>query len=207
MANYPPNQLTTQLTMSLIDILINSSDTERTHLLGLLKKSSYKSNKIELSKIAMIDLFVSAIMENDSDLMHEYLPYIDNINNTDSTYNSTPIMFAAQNGNVEIVKFLLANGASIADDTIGNKSALYFALSNNTEGNYECATILIKAGAEIEGFVMKSHANKYSAYGLYLVKKFVKDINENTDKNDDENIYADDDVDVVKKKKSRKGFR
>ncbi len=55
------------------------------------------------------ELLFSAVRRNKADLVKEYLDH--GSANARDRLNNTPLMFAAINGNVEIVKMLLAAGA------------------------------------------------------------------------------------------------
>ena len=59
----------------------------------------------------------------------------------------TALHFAAQNGNTDVVRFLLENGADIrARDLKLNRSAIHFAAEN---GNLECVKFLEEHGADV----------------------------------------------------------
>ncbi len=62
-----------------------------------------------------------------------------NVNATDSHENWTPVMFAAGEGQLEVIKLLVANGADIAKVDVDGESALDFAKTN---GHAETAKYL-----------------------------------------------------------------
>lgn len=59
----------------------------------------------------------------------------------------TPLIFAAQNGNVDLVKFLIANGALLEKKSQEGKTALLYALYGNELKHDQSARILLNAGA------------------------------------------------------------
>ena len=59
----------------------------------------------------------------------------------------TALLFAAQNGNTDIVKYLVEHGADIkAQDSLLSRSALHFAAES---GNLECIKYLAEKGADL----------------------------------------------------------
>ena len=128
--------------------LLLSDDTVNIDFLNFLKE-----NKLYHSTT---DVLVKAIVNNNKIVFDYMLSKKININLTDSIHGSTPIMFAAQNGRVSMVKDLLLQRADISDDNRG-QSALHFALSNinhssitKNDKNFDCAKLLIQAGANVE---------------------------------------------------------
>ncbi len=67
-------------------------------------------------------------------------------------YNYTPLIVAANYGNLEMVKYLISEGSDKEIRTMdaeSNKTALYYAVENN---QYEVAEYLIKMGADIKPY-------------------------------------------------------
>lgn len=150
--------------MSVIDILDKLPETEQ---LELAKMIFYDTPQ------KMVDILVNAIQFGSKSMYH-YVKYIDNVNELDSEYGSTPIMFAAQSGNVDMVKLLLDMGASVAD--MANKSALVFALWGERDNNYRCAKILIEAGASTDPTFLKNCAVHLDKYYEWLSKQPVEPV-------------------------------
>ena len=132
-------------------------------LLKFLKKNSnlsYDNIMFFLEKMnlcpSITDLVVKAIRADDEKVLDYLLGKGIDVNLSDSTHNSSPIMFAAQNARISMVKSLLSRGATVTDDCKYNKSALYFALISNESAviydnnRIECIKILIRAGSNIE---------------------------------------------------------
>ena len=64
--------------------------------------------------------------------------------------NPTPLMVACKNGNVEIVKLLLSNGADVnIPDSITGKTPLLAALQGTKGNRFSLAFFLIENGADI----------------------------------------------------------
>ena len=97
------------------------------------KSSSAKKKEIE-------------VLEDIENIPLELLPR--DINDAADTDGMTALHFAAQNGNIAIVQFLIENGADIkAQDTVFSRTALHFAAEN---GNLETVKYLVEHGADIQ---------------------------------------------------------
>ena len=84
-------------------------------------------------------------------------------NDAANTDGMTALHFAAQNGDTEVVKYLIENGADIhAQDTILSRSAIHFAAEN---GNLDC----VKYIAEQKGDLLDK--DLYGATALHYAAK------------------------------------
>ena len=69
------------------------------------------------------------------------------VNDAANTDGMTALHFAAQNGDIAILQYLVENGADIkAQDTIHSRAVLHFAAEN---GNLECVKYLAEHGADL----------------------------------------------------------
>lgn len=87
-----------------------------------------------------------AVVNNDIDLVKSLINRGEDINSGKWTKRSTPLMLAAQNGNLEIAQILLDAGADPGKRSISGSTALHYAC---WQGNFEIARLLIKNGANI----------------------------------------------------------
>ena len=70
------------------------------------------------------------------------------VNDAANVDGMTVLHFAVQNGDTEVVKFLVEHGADIkAQDTVLSRSAIHFAAEN---GNLDCVKYLAEHGADLE---------------------------------------------------------
>ena len=113
-----------------------------------------------------IDTLVKAIMNKDMETFNRMLDKNINVDRLDSEYQSTPIMFAAEIGQVDMIKKLLSHNASLNDIEVDGKVknvllyALHYSKCENDNDKYQCARLLIKAGADIE-FMKKEYKVSY----------------------------------------------
>jgi len=79
----------------------------------------------------------AACLGGNVDIVRELLPHISDINAIDSSQGFSPLMFAARNGNIEIMSLLIEHGALV---NMGKKrqSALHVACRF---GNEEAAAV------------------------------------------------------------------
>ena len=103
-------------------------------------KRIIKNIKIEGSNSIHI-----ACLYGDIKKIKEFLNSGVNINSKDFS-NKTPLMYAAEDGAIEILNYLLKNGANINDIDIMGESALIIALKNH---NIKAAKFLIENGADL----------------------------------------------------------
>ena len=103
-------------------------------------KRMLKNIKIEGS-----DSIHIACLYGDIKKIREFLNSGVNINSKDFS-NKTPLMYAAEDGAIEILDYLLKNGANINDIDIRGESALMIALKNH---NIRAAKFLIESGADL----------------------------------------------------------
>ena len=103
-------------------------------------KRMLKNIKIEGS-----DSIHIACLYGDIKKIREFLNSGVNINSKDFS-NKTPLMYAAEDGAIEILDYLLKNGANINDIDIRGESALMIALKNH---NIRAAKFLIESGADV----------------------------------------------------------
>lgn len=148
-------------------------------LINYITKSDVKMG------ISLIDFFCLVIQEEKYEFFNILLPHV-NINAVDSMYNSTPIMFASQKGNIQMVQKLLERGAEILHNDY--KSALYFCFSGVdfyspiSMSHLKCAEILIRHGSDITH--LKDH--KYR-----IAKEIKNKLGENLIEFNDSNICTD----------------
>ena len=70
------------------------------------------------------------------------------VNDAATTDGLTALHFAAENGDTDVVKFLVDHGADVkAQDTVLSRSAIHFAAEN---GNLECIKYLTEKGADLQ---------------------------------------------------------
>ncbi|QEN07488.1 ankyrin repeat domain-containing protein [Oceanispirochaeta crateris] len=92
------------------------------------------------------------------------------INQVSKDRNNTPLMDAASEGHVELVRFFIDNGAELEIKSKSGQTALVLASGN---GQIDCAEILINAGANCdEKDSMGLSARKYAQ--LYQVENLLK---------------------------------
>lgn len=96
-------------------------------------------------KIEGSDSIHIACLYGDIRKIKEFLNSGVNINSKDFS-NKTPLMYAAEDGAIEIIDYLLKNGANINDIDIRGESALIIALKNH---NIKAAKFLIESGADL----------------------------------------------------------
>ena len=125
----------------------------------------------------MIDLVRDTIMNDNNELFNTLMELNLNINELDTEYESTLVMFAAQKGRYEMLETLIKKGADVGDDIENSKSALSFAISSGNFGKKHttCVKILIRAGANID-FIKNRDKEKY-----YFIKE-LKNLIDNEDK-------------------------
>ncbi len=100
------------------------------------------------------------------------------VNDAANDEGMTALHFAAQNGDTEVVRYLLENGADIkAQDYVRSRSAIHFAAEN---GNLECVKLLAEHGADMidrdcYGATPMHYAARYNKLNVikYLVSKKV----------------------------------
>jgi ankyrin repeat protein len=69
-----------------------------------------------------------------------------NIDSRDKKHNATALMWAAHEGHIEILNYLIANRAAIEASKPTGQTSLWFAAQ---KGQLEAAEILIKNGANV----------------------------------------------------------
>lgn len=156
--------------MSVIDIIAKLPDAERIFFLENLKLTcpSYIPPTIQ-------DVFEQAV-STDNDTMYYFLKFINinNVNSEGTKHLISPIMYAAQNGNIRMVEILLKMKAEISGNK--NGSALFYALSHNRENNFQCAKMLMEAGAIIDS-CFETHNRSSQNLPLYFNWLFKKPTN------------------------------
>ena len=96
------------------------------------KKTSYEDD-IHISSLYGDISSIQKLLENGVDI------------NEKDFLNRTPLMYAAEDENLETIKFLIEKGANINEIDIKNETALIIALKND---NLETAKILIEYNAD-----------------------------------------------------------
>lgn len=94
--------------------------------------------------------FLTAIKAKQGlDLAERLIPKGEDVFNLANQKGETPMSFALKQGNIDLVKYLLKNGANLPKEKQGKPSIsiLWFALENN---DFEFLTDLVKKGADIE---------------------------------------------------------
>ncbi len=138
------------------------------------KKIPYSSEEfikqIKKNKFENVELMLNAGMSPNADYFGEYALYyavkkdrtkialllIERGAATNAGFDS-PLFWAAKNGNFELSRALIENGARLDyTDLVSSKSILYTAIKN---GNYDIARLLLESGAKMD---------KHSAF---LIKK------------------------------------
>ena len=107
-------------------------------------------------------------------ILLKYLNKVTEINDVDISTGLTPLLYAINNSRIEIVKFLIENGADIeAEDTEG-KTSLILSVEND---DIEKVKYLVENGADLEaddGYETASQIaviNKNLEIATYLVEK------------------------------------
>ena len=152
-----------------------------TTILDWIKKTNFLRNpeNIKILDICkdlkfsspLTDVLIKMIERNDSKPFEYILEQNVSLNDLDSTYAITPLMYASQRGKVEFVEKLLLKGADVNRIIIKNVAALNYALTYRIDGDgkgthINCAKLLIKAGANIE-----SVSNNTNAYEMATLLK------------------------------------
>ena len=96
-------------------------------------------------KIEGSDSIHIACLYGDIKKIKEFLNAGVNINSKDFS-NKTPLMYAAEDGAIEILNYLLKNGANINDIDIRGESTLITALKNQ---NIKGAKFILESGADL----------------------------------------------------------
>jgi len=132
----------------------------------LVYEQESMASKILLSKLAVMDnalsevfllcteeeahaLFIEMIMENtDFKILKSILPYINiNCGNHESKKGAiNPLLYACANKNLELVKFLIENGADVNQLSYYDTTPIMFSYQ---KGDYETFMYLYKHGAII----------------------------------------------------------
>lgn len=152
-----------------------------TTILDWIKKTNFLRNpeNIKILDICkdlkfsspLTDVLIKMIERNDSKPFEYILEQNVSLNDLDSTYAITPLMYASQRGKVEFVEKLLLKGVDVDRIINKNVAALNYALIHRIDGDgkgnhIKCAKLLIKAGANIE-FV----SNNTNAYEMATLLK------------------------------------
>lgn len=134
---------------------INYSDYLNTYPLYV----SCKNNNIEIIKYLLKNgatdsskesVFSPLCYNNNFEIIKLLIEYNFNVNAIDNK-NCTPLVYASKNDNLEIIEYLVENGAKI--DVKNSESPLIFACMNN---NYDIVKYLLEAGANINATEFKS---------------------------------------------------
>lgn len=103
-------------------------------------------NLFDAVEIGDIDAAQTAISRGATINKHRYSVFIPNV----VLMNPTPLIIACKNGDMEMIKMLLSNGADInLSDSITGKTPLLAALHGTKENRFTLAFYLIENGANI----------------------------------------------------------
>ncbi|WP_412032697.1 DNA topoisomerase IV subunit A [Malacoplasma muris] len=126
---------------------------------------------------------IDALLENDNDLALQLIHYGSDVNEIDED-GQTPLMIAANSGNVKIVSKLIEHNANLdIQDTTYEYTALMYAVQNN---EYEVVKLLIDAGADLDlrtqdyvsALTIAMEQNENEDMGKLLVENGASDPNE-----------------------------
>ena len=92
------------------------------------------------------------------------------VDESDGTYNNTPLFYAVYNNHIGVVKYLLDNGANINHFCTSNNTALIWAFN----GRYKkMIRYLILRGAKIKSYILQIDNIKHELHNNYELQKLL----------------------------------
>lgn len=170
------------------DVIEESNDEEFSDEINDENNLEDSENEDDSIKTPIID----ALLENDNDLALQLIHYGSDVNEVDDD-GQTPLMIAANSGNIQVVKKLLEHHANVdIQDTTYEYTALMYAVQNNET---EVIKLLIEAGADLDihtkdyisALSIAMDQNNNEEIGKLLVENGASDPNEYFEINKDDN--------------------
>jgi ankyrin repeat protein len=128
---------------------IKKDEDNITELINLIDSKNFRNLFIQLFKtknLASLEVYNHLLLHEETNLVLELLPkYPIDVNSVDA-HNSSLLTLTSEEGNVEIVKYLLSKGANVNQRDNDGDTAIILAGST---GNYELINLLIMSGANV----------------------------------------------------------
>jgi uncharacterized protein len=113
-------------------------------MVGVYLDAGFNINKESLDNVTLLGL---AARNGYASLVYVLCKAGANIDQISTDRNNTPLMDAASEGHVDIVRFFVENGANLEVKSRSGQTALMLAVGNKQQG---CAMLLLKAGANAD---------------------------------------------------------
>jgi hypothetical protein len=109
--------------------------------------------------------FIMNVRQNNIDAVRELLKYNPKLINVIDEYDSSALLYALQNGNMEMVNLLLAKGADVhAVDKLNNDS---FHYANKLENKELSELLKKKSDEQLKNKLKKTNQKKYNPFSAF----------------------------------------
>ncbi|XP_055848105.1 ankyrin-3-like isoform X2 [Episyrphus balteatus] len=139
--------------------LLTAIQNTKENIIDLLLKRGATLNSCNKG-LSPLHYAVGKHSSNITEKLLQYGAYVDSLADFHNSKEFTPLHYACENGDFEIVKVLLKNGANVSFKTTEGLTPLHFACKN---GNVETIDILLNSNADINARANNSLTPLYMA--------------------------------------------